>query len=93
VAGAQVHVPRWARLCTLSFQEVEDAAHVMFRCPSYEKLWADFLLRSGLVGWVDQAARKVMRGERGPDGEEAVELEDGGRGDGKGKGQNGLCDF
>ena len=64
VAGAQVQVPRWARKCTLCYQEVEDAAHLMFRCPTYEKLRAEFWLRSGAEASVVRTARKVMEGER-----------------------------
>ena len=65
VAGAQKLVPRWARRCTLCYTEVEDAEHVLFRCPTYERLRAAFWLGSGLDPKVEQAAREVLRGQRG----------------------------
>ena len=67
VAGAQKLVPRWARSCTLCYTEVEDAEHVLFRCPTYERLRAAFWLGSGLDPKVEQAAREVLRGQRGQD--------------------------
>ena len=65
VAGVQRPVPRWARRCTLCYSEVEDAAHVMFRCPAYEKQRAAFWLGSELESNVEQVARQVLRGQRG----------------------------
>ena len=67
VAGAQkqVPVPRWARRCTLCYTEVEDAEHVLFRCPTFERLRAAFWLGSGIDPKVEQAAREVLRGQRG----------------------------
>ena len=35
VGGQQVAVPRHLRYCKMCFREVEDAAHVFFRCPAY----------------------------------------------------------
>ena len=37
VWGRQVALPRHMRRCTLCFGELEDAHHVMFRCPAYER--------------------------------------------------------
>ena len=33
--GQQVAVPRHLRYCKMCFREVEDSAHVFFRCPAY----------------------------------------------------------
>ena len=35
VGGQQVAVPRHLRYCKMCFREVEDSAHVFFRCPAY----------------------------------------------------------
>jgi hypothetical protein len=65
VAGAQELVPRWARMCPLCFEEVEDVAHVLFRCPTYSKLRAQFLRESGLAGATRHAAQEAFSGVRG----------------------------
>ena len=65
MVGVQRLVPRWARRCTLCYSEVEDAAHVMFRCPAYEKQRAAFWLGSELESNVEQVARQVLRRQRG----------------------------
>ena len=50
VMGKQVKMPRWIRLCTLCFEEVEDAEHTLFRCPCFKKLRTEFLEGCGLAG-------------------------------------------
>ena len=37
VWGRQAALPRHMRRCTLCFGELEDAHHVLFRCPAYER--------------------------------------------------------
>ena len=58
-------MPRWARRCALCYTEVQNAEHVLFRCPTYERLRAIFWLGAGLDPKVQQAAREVLRGQRG----------------------------
>ena len=65
VAGVQKLVPRWARRCTLCYSEVEDAAHVLFRCPAYERLRTAFWLGPGLAANVVRAAQDVQQDQRG----------------------------
>ena len=62
MAGVQKRLPRWARMCPLCFQEVEDAKHVLFRCPTYGKMRVQFLLGAGLTGAIGQAAQEVASG-------------------------------
>ena len=65
VMGKQVKMPRWVRLCTLCFEEVEDAEHTLFRCPCFNKLRTAFLESCGLAGKELSAAREVLSGQRG----------------------------
>ncbi len=43
MSGKQVKLPRSFRMCTLCFEEVEDAEHTLFRCPCFKKLRTAFL--------------------------------------------------
>ena len=59
-------MPRWARTCTQCYSEVEDAEHVLLRCPAYDKQRSAFFwLGSGLERNIELAAREVLRGQRG----------------------------
>jgi hypothetical protein len=62
VGGQQVAVPRHLRYCKMCFREVEDAAHVFFRCPAYRTqrdALADQVCKLATPG-----ARKAMEGVR-----------------------------
>ena len=49
----------------LCFREVEDAEHVLFRCPAYESQRSAFLAGSGMSGAVLHGTTEVLQGVRG----------------------------
>ena len=62
MGGQQVAVSRHLRYCKMCFREVEDAAHVFFRCPAYRTqrdALADQVCKLATPG-----ARKAMEGVR-----------------------------
>ena len=62
VGGQQVAVPRHLRYCKMCFREVEDAAHVFFRCPAY-RTQRD-ALANHVCKLATPGARKAMEGVR-----------------------------
>ena len=62
VGGQQVAVPRHLRYCKMCFREVEDSAHVFFRCPSY-RTQRDALAEQACK-LATPGARKAMEGCR-----------------------------
>ena len=44
---------------------MEDAAHVLFRCPAYERLRTAFWLGPGMAANDVRAAQHVQQGQRG----------------------------
>ena len=76
MSGKQVKLPRSFRMCTLCFEEVEDAEHTLFRCPCFKKLRTAFLEGTGLA-----ARGRTTCGERSAawaarQGARAVEVDD-----------------
>ena len=68
VGGQQVAVPRHLRYCKMCFREVEDSAHVFFRCPAYRTqrdALAEQVCKLATPGArkATEAARRRRRGE------------------------------
>ena len=66
VDGQQVAVPRHLRYCKMYFREVEDSAHVFFRCPAY-RTQRDALAEQ-VCKLATPGARKAMEGVRRGEG-------------------------
>ena len=60
VNGQQVAVPRSLRYCKMCFREVEDSAHIFFRCPAY-RTQRDALANQ-VCTLATPGARKAMQG-------------------------------
>jgi len=60
VAGVQELV-RWTRSCTLCYREVEDAAHMLCRCPAYDRLRTAFGLGPEMAAKLCERCRMLSK--------------------------------
>ena len=74
MGGKQVRVPRHLRKCKLCYGELEDAHHVLFRCPAYlrQRVAMAAQVRADAPSAVAEGMRQVTQGGNSIDNEMVV---------------------